>query len=413
MKKSLIFAMAMALGVTASAYAANPFSDVPAGHWAYDSIEKLAAAGVIDGYGDGTFGGDKLMTRYEMAQIVARAMANGANVDKLAAEFADELDALGVRVANLEKKADAVKITGQIRTHYASYHSLKNQGTDRQDTVMRSRLWFAGQINDDWTYTGMIQNEQKFESAGGDEDTNFQRAFVNGKLGGVAVEAGRNNLGLLGTGGQVYSNRVDYVKASYGKDVKLTGMIGKMASGNGKNIGGDFWAASLSGKIGVVNAEVTYVDVKDQNPSVTNKVNTRGAFDNSILGIDVKFPIVKNLTLEGLWLKAEEDDLDGNDQGVFAMLKYGGAKANKPGSWGVFAKYWNMAGTTMISEGDDNAYENNFLDAGFTGYGVGAEYAVAKNMIAYIDYVDLESKGSGARDKGDGSALWTHLMITF
>ena len=55
MKKSLVLAMAMALGVTASAYAANPFSDVPAGHWAYDSISKLATAGVIDGYGDGTF----------------------------------------------------------------------------------------------------------------------------------------------------------------------------------------------------------------------------------------------------------------------------------------------------------------------------------------------------------------------
>ena len=109
MKKSLVLAMAMALGVTASAYAANPFSDVPAGHWAYDSINKLAAAGVVEGYGDTTFGGDKLMTRYEMAQIVAKAMAKGANVDKLAAEFADELDNLGVRVANLEKKADNVK----------------------------------------------------------------------------------------------------------------------------------------------------------------------------------------------------------------------------------------------------------------------------------------------------------------
>ena len=50
MKKSLVLAMAMALGVTASAYAANPFSDVPAGHWAYDSVAKLAAAGVVDGY---------------------------------------------------------------------------------------------------------------------------------------------------------------------------------------------------------------------------------------------------------------------------------------------------------------------------------------------------------------------------
>ena len=120
MKKSLVLAMAMALGVTASAYAANPFSDVPAGHWAYDSINKLAAAGVIEGYGDSTFGGDKLMTRYEMAQIVAKAMAKGANVDKLAAEFADELDNLGVRVANLEKKADNVKVTGELRYKYMS-----------------------------------------------------------------------------------------------------------------------------------------------------------------------------------------------------------------------------------------------------------------------------------------------------
>ena len=83
MKKSLVLAMAMALGVTASAY---------------------AAAGVVDGYPDGTYGGDKLMTRYEMAQIVAKAMAKGANVDKLAAEFADELDSLGVRVANLQQR---------------------------------------------------------------------------------------------------------------------------------------------------------------------------------------------------------------------------------------------------------------------------------------------------------------------
>ena len=141
MKKSLVLAMAMALGVTASAYAANPFSDVPAGHWAYDSINKLAAAGVIEGYGDSTFGGDKLMTRYEMAQIVAKAMAKGANVDKLAAEFADELDNLGVRVASLEKKADNVKITGEVRYHYVDNDKDVEPG---YATALRSRIWVNG-----------------------------------------------------------------------------------------------------------------------------------------------------------------------------------------------------------------------------------------------------------------------------
>lgn len=109
MNKSVVLGMAMALGVTASAYAANPFSDVPANSWAYDAVNKLAAEGIIDGYPNGTFGGDRLMTRYEMAQIVAKAMAKGANVDRLAAEFDDELDSLGVRVAGLEKKSDNVK----------------------------------------------------------------------------------------------------------------------------------------------------------------------------------------------------------------------------------------------------------------------------------------------------------------
>ena len=163
MKKTLVLAMAMALGVTASAYAANPFSDVPAGHWAYDSISKLAAAGVIEGYGDATFGGDKLMTRYEMAQIVAKAMAKGADVDKLAAEFADELDNLGVRVANLEKKADNVKVTGEVRFRYvnqdgAMYKQIVPAGAGVSGVLgndsnhvadIRSRIWVNGTINDD------------------------------------------------------------------------------------------------------------------------------------------------------------------------------------------------------------------------------------------------------------------------
>jgi hypothetical protein len=120
MKKTLVFAMAMALGVSATAFAANPFSDLPAGHWAYASVAKLAAAGIVDGYPDGTFKGDRTMTRYEMAQIVAKALAKGAigADDKLVGEFADELDNLGVRVAKLEKKSDNTKIAGYVRASY-------------------------------------------------------------------------------------------------------------------------------------------------------------------------------------------------------------------------------------------------------------------------------------------------------
>ena len=130
MKKTLVSALTTALVVGAASTtfaAANPFSDVPADHWAYDAVTQLAADGVVTGYGDGKFKGDKNITRYEMAQIVAKAMAkpnvsgnDKALVDKLAAEFAGELNNLGVRVSNLERNADMVKWNGEARYTYSS-----------------------------------------------------------------------------------------------------------------------------------------------------------------------------------------------------------------------------------------------------------------------------------------------------
>ena len=77
MKKQFaaVFAATALLGVT-SAFAANPFSDVTPDSWAYQAVSQLAAAGIVNGYPDGTFKGQNDITRYEMAQMVAKAMAN-------------------------------------------------------------------------------------------------------------------------------------------------------------------------------------------------------------------------------------------------------------------------------------------------------------------------------------------------
>ena len=103
MKKTLVSALTTALVVGAASTtfaAANPFADVPADHWAYDAVAQLVQDGVVNGYSaDGTFKGDQSMSRYEMAQIVAKAMAksdaadnnNKALIEKLSAEFSDEL----------------------------------------------------------------------------------------------------------------------------------------------------------------------------------------------------------------------------------------------------------------------------------------------------------------------------------
>ena len=142
MKKSLTAALTTALVVGAASTtfaAANPFSDVPADHWAYDAVAQLADDGVIEGYGDGTYRGQNEITRYEMAQMVAKGMArmesadarDKALLDRLAAEFADELSNLGVRVDNLEQRIDNVRWGGEMRYVHLTHrdrcrrHSLR------------------------------------------------------------------------------------------------------------------------------------------------------------------------------------------------------------------------------------------------------------------------------------------------
>ena len=411
MKKSLVLAMAMALGVTASAYAANPFSDVPAGHWAYDSINKLAAAGVIEGYGDTTFGGDKLMTRYEMAQIVAKAMAKGANVDKLAAEFADELDNLGVRVAALEKKADNVKITGTIKASYASYDGdkLGEGNTTNHQGRLRSDLWVKGDINDDWTYSAMFRNQQFFtndKGNAGEENVAFQRAYVNGKLGGLAVQAGRYNKTDI-TGGNIHDNRMDGVQVSYGKDVKLTAGYGKatgvdVIAGENKDVA----YAELGAKLGAVDAFAGYYKFDNL---------LKAADDDAIWTVGLGFDLAKDLKLTGTYLRSDVDAVtvdnvkynDVDKDGYVVAMAYKGAKAAKAGSWGLNASYYDQGAGTVVAHTMDGIY----FDEGFKGYSVGANYALAKNIVAGVTYYDLESKE--AKGTPDAQTLWSQVVFSF
>ena len=423
MKKSLVLAMAMALGVTASAYAANPFSDVPAGHWAYDSISKLAAAGVIEGYGDTTFGGDKLMTRYEMAQIVAKAMAKGANCDKLAAEFADELDNLGVRVANLEKKADNVKISGETKLRYWAYDGDNKATSDKLQ--QRSRVFIKGQVNEDWSYTGMLENIQTYsESNAGEEGTSFQRAYVNGKIGGVKVQAGRYQFGDF-FDKMIYDTRMDGIQASYGKDINLTLGYGKAADGTTSWKAEDMAYAQLGTKIGVVDAKVgyykfanvgskdavkDYVGIENGKPAVIKGEAAVEGTDREIFAAGIGLNVAKDLKLTGTYYNADVDNYNGDDDGFVIGLGYKGAKAATPGTWGVWAKYYDMGYGTFVAPTFEVEYKGyNTVNEGFKGYGVGVDYAFAKNIVGAVKYYDLEEKNGNKDDQ----TLYAELNFMF
>ena len=134
--KAAIAACFACAAVTASA--ANPFTDVSADDWAYQAVASLSDEGVIDGYPDGTFRGDKHVTRYEIAQIVARLMAKEDTLNasqketlaKLSSQYANELKDLGVRIAELEKKRGATDLITELRV----------QSIDRYDDVFKGKV---------------------------------------------------------------------------------------------------------------------------------------------------------------------------------------------------------------------------------------------------------------------------------
>ena len=446
MKKSLALAMALALGVSASAYAVNPFSDVPVGHWAYDSVVKLATDGVVEGFATGEFGGDKLLTRYEMAQIVTKAMAKGANCDKLAAEFAEELDTLGIRVAKLESKADAVKITGEVRYHYADIDiqnkEEKFSGKSRSESKLRSRLWLEGKINNDWKYIGMIQNYQDFSNASGEEHIEFKRAYLEGKVGGMNVLAGRYNAYLVN--GNLYDEHADGIELSYGKDVKFTAFYMKPTEQDGKYFWQEMfdgkgwgslnleysnaWGARVDANVGVVKSTIGYTVFKkgiekwyESNGDMVESGSLERQKNNRLWNIGIELDLNKDFRVSADYLKSNlkglmfDKYLDpkfvGND-GYVLGLNYKGANTTKPGTYGLYANYYDQSRGTVIAHTMNGFYGNN----GFKGYKVGMNYTLNKNIIGTIEWYSLQSKGLNSIlevPKQSMKTLWSQITYTF
>ena len=105
--------------------------------------------------------------------------------------------------------------------------------------------------------------------------------------------------------------------------------------------------------------------------------------------------------------KYEQNIGKADDDGVVVTLSYKGAEAEEVGSWGLFATYYNQGGQTYVAHTTDaNTFDNN----GFKGYGIGANYTFAKNMVGTVVYYDTENK---LDSKEDDQRLWADLTFTF
>ncbi len=442
MKKSFILTLALVfvLKITTTTFA-NPFTDVAANHWAYDSLTKLARAGIIDGYGDGRYIGSSNMTRYEMAQIVAKAMVNSdkadnatkAQIEKLVSEFSTELNKLGIKVANLEKKTDNVKITGEVRFANHAYsdvsrptgENIPNHMTGENLASLRTRLWLTGNVNDNWKYTTMIENIQYLKTNNQETETAFRRAWVEGKIGAIGVTAGRfNYLSLYST---VLDDASDGLVLNYtNKKLSLDAFALRPmtinlflyeAQDNVQTYGAQLnYNFDSKWHIGA-----TYYDLKGKSgdglsPRNLAKINT-SIFE---IGLDYKFD--KNWFAWAQYIKGGQpvniDDLHvfgmqlGPKNGWAAGMSFGRADRNKPSSYQLRAGYYNVPELGSIST---TLEYWNFADLGFgfKGYMLGGTYTLVENIDINFDYYSFKTNRTFDNERYKGNLLFSYVRFYF
>ena len=377
MKKQFaaIFAATAVLGVT-TAFAANPFSDVTPDSWAYQAVSQLANAGVINGYPDGTFKGQNNITRYEMAQMVAKAMANQdranaeqqAMINRLADEFSNELNNLGVRVARLEDRVGNVKVTGDARLRYKDAEHAKSKFD------ARARVQFNAKVNDR-TDAVVRLTSGNFElgnsTTEGNANATIDRAYVNHKFGErVSLKAGR--FGQVVGGGLAFDGTFDGAQFNAGNDkVNAQVAYGYMVSGDATGLTKEENVTDLivnvNGKVGKHAMVGGFYDRINQDDDVRNVYgfNADANFDKIWVG--------------GEWLKASSLE---ESQAWTAGVGYGNYDIKKQGTWGVKGQYFNAKENAPIV---DTTY-NHLYTTDAKGWMASVDYALQNNVGLSANY---------------------------
>ena len=275
-------ALAALMLTTSFVMADNAFSDVTPDDWSYKAVSQLADEGVIDGYPDGTFKGNKNITRYEMGQIVARLMAKEdtltadqkATLDKLSTDYAGELDNLGVRVDKLENQVfkDTTFLYDFRASAMPSYDNIfKASDHDHDDsmgfrfrvnsyTKMTPRVWLYGQLE-----THMSMNGKSFTgvNATDEEDSEFKlnRFFTTYHWGDVKdhyffnkgptddnIVLGRFPMSM-GVTGYTYDGEFTGIGVQFGDYFK--GGALRIATGRANNINYDYTGPMMHGVSGM------------------------------------------------------------------------------------------------------------------------------------------------------------------
>jgi len=434
MKKNLIVALALVfvLGIAGTAFAAaNPFVDVPAKHWAYDAVTKLAQAGILDGYGDGTYRGERLATRYEMAQATAKAMARAdkadaqmkALIDKLAVEFAAELNNLGVRVAKLEKNASTIKFWGDSRMRYQSGNNgaLDNGGKNSTRFNQRIRIYAKADLNDKAAFYGRMDSEWTSQT-NGNQVSNVDIFWDYGYFEWTFNPSFKFDIGRLALNGaySMFNTNGAYDGAQF--LYKNGNFNGKLAYGDA----GNYVNRTADVKQNKTAQEIMFLDL---NYAFTKKFNMNAALFNGVndklynykvwtVGFDTKLSDDFNLTaayFQNTNKTAKAINNDKNPDGWYANLWYKGAEKAKVGSWGLNLNYKNIKPSAIDSNKVSGVFANSMTSNwdlyGVKGWGFQANYTISKNAILTATYETLNRNNDNVANGTDKLKPFYYLQL--
>ena len=399
MKKILALAAVAALTAGVSAYAANPFSDVTPSDWAYQAVVDLSEQGVVEGYPDGTFKGERNITRYEMAQIIARMLAKEdqlnaeqrATLDKLAGEYADELANLGVRVSNLEKKVGNIYWSGDARMRY------QNKATDDDSWNGRMRINVKGQVNDSTYVQGRLNATMDFKESKDDSDVQFDQLFANHDFGKAAtVRLGRIPVAFGDQGGWLYGDSygVDGAEATIhaGDKVNLIAGYGRFnTSDYGTAItDADAFYARGAFDLNVANVGVDYI-------KAVGEKNTTDFAGNELIGANLVVPVSDFRVFGEYWKNTTTDSK--YDTAWNAGIGYGKLNLKKPGTFAVDVAYNDVdkgiyfGGTGLQT--NVLSYLTKDTATNVTFWNAIAEVALQKNVYLHGEYAfDVSTEGN-------------------
>ena len=432
----------MAVGATC-AFAANPFVDVPSDSWAYKSVVELADAGIIQGVDGQYFQGNRNITRYEAAEMVAKAMAHmdkasveqRALINKLADEYADELNNLGVRVSALENRVGNVKLTGDARIRYIHQSegdrvkdTTKQQVAKDTDVVnkatkndnswsYRVRVRANAQVNDRTKVTYGISSDNKNfadNAAATDESNDIYTDLAN-----VDYNFGGNNWDLLvgryeydmGNGhgyGFLYGDTFDGAQLKYQNDkFAATAGYGKFKEGSmaTDTDGVKTGYGELDGFFGGGRAAGSAVGVYYNDYTVAGGSDRTGSFDfDDSWGAYASVNFGKWNALAN-YEKYNNTNSSKDDPEVWVgRLSYGAANFATPKSWDAWVEYLN-ADDGFANNGDfigsTYGWREGSLLNNVKSWGAGVDYTFAKNAQFQVMQSFATSAKKGDADPGE------------